>query len=176
MKRLLPYAIILLAGALSASTAEARTDRMLTYRQGQIWTSLVRFLRVDMGYRILERDREVGYLLFEYTEGGSDRSGSFEMIPTVESGRQYVKVRLQIPSMPTYIEVVLFGKFERKLLNEFGDPPTAAPVPAGKPVGAAAAQGGTAEGSGTAKKTPPQSEEEVGIDDDDLDDAVEEEE
>ncbi|HUT77427.1 MAG TPA: hypothetical protein VM285_07060 [Polyangia bacterium] len=173
MQRLLPYAMVLVLGLLSAATAEARTDRMLTYRQGQIWTGLVRFLRVDQGYRILERDREAGYLLFEYKDGGRDCSGSLEMVQVVESGRQYIRARLQIPSMPSYVEVVLFDKLERKLKNEYGDPPPAALVVlpgTGSDGSAAAVKPGE-----SAKKKAPESEDDAEIDDDDLEDAVEEE-
>jgi hypothetical protein len=173
MKRLLALVMIIVLGQLSAMAAEARTDRMLTYRQGQVWTSLVRFLRVDQGYRIIERDREAGYLLFEYKDGGRDCSGSLEMIPVVESGRQYIRARLQIPTMPSYVEVVLFDKLERKLRNEYGDPPPAAPVASTPEVadGAEAAP----KPAESAKQEPPASEDDAEIEDDDLEGGGEEE-
>jgi hypothetical protein len=161
-----------LAGLLAVASAEARTDRLLTYRQGQIWTSLVRFLRVDMGYRIIERDREAGYLLFGYKDEGRDCSGSLEMVQVEESGRRYTRARLQIPSMPTYVEVVLFDRLERKLKNEYGDPP---PAPlAVLPGTGADGNPGAAKPPESAKKKPPESEDGAGIDDGDLEDAVEE--
>jgi hypothetical protein len=173
MKRMLLGATLGLVGLLAVASAEARTDRLLTYRPNQAWASAVRFLRVDMGYRILERDREAGYLLFEYQEGGRTHNGSLEMIRVVETGRRYLRARLQIPSMPSYVEVVLFDKFERKLRNEYGDPPPAAmattPVPAGS------AGEGAAKAQPSAKQAPPGSEDDAEIGDEDLEDAVLEE-
>jgi len=153
MRRFVPLLLLLLAGFAIPPAAEGRTDRLMTYRENQVWTGVLRFLRVDMGFRVIERDREAGYLLFEYRDGGQSHNGSLELVPVVQSGRRYVRATLQIPNMPTYVEVVLFEKLERKLRSEYGDPPppaTATSPPAGPgdaPATAPAGDGDDAEES-----------------------------
>lgn len=166
MKRFVSCVLFLLMGIGMIPLAEARTDRLMTYREGQIWTGILRFLRVDMGYRVIERDREAGYLLFEYKDGGRAHSASIEMVPVVESDRRYVRTTLQIPSMPSYVGRVLFDKLERKLKTEYGDPP-----PAARADSARAGHGG---GQGAATKPTAAGEEDDAADGGDFEDTTEE--
>ncbi len=128
----------------------ARTDRELTYRENEIWNGAIRFLRVDSGFRILEKDRDAGYVLFEYKDGATPCSASFEMVRAVKDGRNFVRARIQIPEMPRYIESVLMDGLVRKLKDEYGDPPAALLVqPEDKPAPKAPAAG---DGDGDGKK------------------------
>jgi hypothetical protein len=141
MKRMVFSIFVAIVVALPC-VSSARTDRELTYRENEIWNGAIRFLRVDSGFKILEKDKDAGYVLFEYKDGGSSCSASFEMVRAVKDGRSFVRARLQISQMPRYVEVVLIDKLVRKLKDEYGDPPPAelvkpeekpaAPVPADK--------------------------------------------
>jgi hypothetical protein len=108
---------------LASIVCEARTTRQTTYRYQQLWSSAVRFLRVDNGFAIKEQDKETGYLLFEYPDAGRSLVGSMELIPTVTNNKKYINVNIRIQDMPTYVEVVLADKLVRKLRAEYGDPP-----------------------------------------------------
>lgn len=120
-------AIFIVIGLLMAVSgkANARTDRELTYRTSQIWNSAVRFLRVEQRFKILEKDKEASYLLFEFKDSGKTYMASLELVDVAKEGRRYVRMRLNISDMPTYVEVVLADKFLRKLKDEYGQPPPA---------------------------------------------------
>lgn len=108
--------------------AQAHITRQTTYRYDQIWSTAVRFLRVDKGYKVTEQDKTTGYLLFEYDHSGRKLMASMELFETVESGLQYVTMGVRIQDMPRYIETVLLDGLERKLRDEYGRPPTPMPV------------------------------------------------
>ncbi len=123
----LSAAICLLIGGLAigppaVEEAEAKASLESQYSMAQTYHAALRLLRVDLGLKILERDPEAGYLLFEYRspESGSRAvSGSMEL---VDAGR-VVTVLVQIPAMPHYHEQVLTDRLARKLREEYGDPP-----------------------------------------------------
>jgi len=124
MKRAV-FAIVVGVVLALPAIGSARTDRELTYRESAIWQAAIRFLRVDSGFKILEKDKDAGYLLFEYKDGGSSYTASFEMISAVRGNKLFVRARLQIESQPRYVEAVLIDRFIRKLKDEYGDPPPA---------------------------------------------------
>jgi hypothetical protein len=108
--------------ALPAVSA-ARTDRELTYRENEIWHSAIRFLRVDSGFKILEKDKDAGYVLFQYKDGATAYTASLEMVATTHDNKLFVRTRIQIENLPRYVEAVLIDRFIRKLKDEYGDPP-----------------------------------------------------
>ena len=128
MMRRCCFLVVLSVGLLISGVGHAKTDRDLTYRYGQIWSTLVRFLRVDNGYKILEKDKDDGYILFEYTDTGRTCQSSFQLVATIVEGRQYVRSQLHIADMPTYVEIVLQDRLRRKLREEYGTPPPARTV------------------------------------------------
>ena len=104
-------------------TGAAKSTRETTYRYDQLWNTAVRFLRVDNGFPIIEKDRKSGYLMFDYTDNGTKQIGSVELVETVKDGQRAIAVGIRIQNMPSYIEVLLLDKLERKLRDEYGDPP-----------------------------------------------------
>ena len=116
------------------SVSAARTDRELTYRENEIWHSAIRFLRVDSGFKILEKDKDAGYVLFVYKDGATSCTASLEMVRTSRDNKLFVRARLQIENQPRYVEAVLIDRFIRKLKDEYGEPPPPQLVePAAKP-------------------------------------------
>jgi hypothetical protein len=128
--------LTIVVGAVLAlpSVGAARTDRELTYRENEIWHSAIRFLRVDSGFKILEKDKDAGYVLFEYKDGESKHTASLEMVRTARDNKLFVRARLQIENQPRYVEAVLIDRFIRKLKDEYGEPPPAASVVAPAPL------------------------------------------
>jgi hypothetical protein len=155
--------------------AHATINRDLTYRYTQIWNGLVRFLRVDNGFQVVEKNKTAGYIMFEYREKGKTFPSSFELIPVVRDGRYYIRVGLRIADMPTYIEVVLFDKLIVKLKKDFGLPPTPklADAKTAGPQDSAAGSGGDAPKTGIGSK-PPEDEEDIEVDEDKLEETEEE--
>jgi uncharacterized lipoprotein len=107
----------------SASVCRAHTSRETSYPYERLWSTTVRFLRVDNGFSVTEQDKETGYILFEYKNAGQTCIGAMELIPKAKNGAAHVALRLRIQNMPTYVETVLMDKLERKLRDEYGAPP-----------------------------------------------------
>ncbi len=108
--------------------AYARAQYESQYGFDRTWTTAVRFLRVDRGWKIVEKDDASGYIMFEYTSPESgDRKlpASFELVRDSEN----VKVVVQIREMPSYHEHALINAFANKLRDELGDPPKRKKVP-----------------------------------------------
>lgn len=115
---------LLLAGMLAGpSVASARRSDVYAYRYEQAWSTVIRLLRVDYGFPVRDRDREIGYLLFDYLDHGRPHQGSIELVRLPgQRGYEEVRVTLNIPEMPSYIERMLQERFERKLREDHGSP------------------------------------------------------
>ncbi len=124
--------VLVLAAAssmLAAAPAWARSEKQMGYSPGAVWSPLVRFLRVDENVKIVDKDAEAGYLIFELTQDKKVFRGSVEIIPA--SKEHGVRVILDVADRPSYVELAMLERLERKLYAELG----AAPSPPKKPEG-----------------------------------------
>ena len=112
-------------GQCSEGVAHAKSGMESAYTYEQTWNSALRLVRVDLGYKVLEKDEKAGYILFEYLEKGTVSSASIELLP----GERTIRVVCQIPKFPSYHEAVVLDRLARKLKDEHG-----APVEKPKPV------------------------------------------
>lgn len=103
---------------LVPAPAEARMSQTLGYRYEQVWRTTVRLIRVDLGYEIIEQDRDNGYVLFEYRFGGSRFPASVELINEDPEGAR-VRLQVRVERMPQ-VERVVMNRLQRKLRDEFG--------------------------------------------------------
>jgi hypothetical protein len=142
--------MLALAGVLVTSEpAYARREDTFSYPFTRVWTTAVRLLRVDFECPITEKDRDEGYFFFEYEDHGKRYPGSVELVPAKVGGVETVRVVIQVPAMPTYVESLMLEKLGRKLLADFGAPQGATPLEVPKP----AAPGKPGEpGSGSSPK------------------------
>lgn len=116
--------LCLLAGASFASAdGQAKVMTESPYSRAQTYSAAVRFIRVDRGFEIFEQDRETGYVLFKYRSDDHVSNGSIEVLQVGE----HVKVVVQLPRMPEYHEQVLTDGLQRKLREEYGEPPRREP-------------------------------------------------
>ena len=123
------------AVALTSSMATAKSDYASPYGYDKTWNAALRMVRVDLGFKVLEKDDASGYLLFEYRSpesGPKATSGSLEFVRP-QSGSNEVKVVAQIPQMPRYHEQVLLDDLAKKMHDEYGDPPAPHKEPAPPP-------------------------------------------
>jgi hypothetical protein len=127
--------IAVAAALLWAAPAGAKSSRELAYSYDAVWSSLVRFLRVDEKMKVVEKDVEAGYVLFEVVDGKRTFSGAAELSKGQEAGRTVTKVSIRINDRPSYMELGLLDRFEVKLREELGEPqpPPPAPPPAAPP-------------------------------------------
>jgi hypothetical protein len=117
---------------LWAGRAEARREQAYPYSFERVWTTAVRLLRIDFSSPITEKDKDSGYFLFDFTDGKVQHPGSLELIRITEAGTESVRVVLQIPALPSYVEQTLLERLSRKLGQEYGTPIGAKPMPPAK--------------------------------------------
>lgn len=131
---------------LATATTHARTQAETGHSADNVWSTALRFLRVDQGFVIKEKDREAGYVLFDYAEGEKKHAGALEiLVVRDEHDRPTTRLVLSIPALPRHFEGLLLDKLDRKLREELGPPPPPPPRK-GKPKDRE--QPGGADGSG----------------------------
>jgi hypothetical protein len=127
----LPFAVALaiaLTLAPAPRVAWARSDRVVVYPTAKVFPAAVRFLRLEAGARIVEKDADAGYVMFEITEGRKTYPGALELIELESAGRPSARIVITIEGQPSYAEVVLLDRLERKLKDELGPPPPTPPT------------------------------------------------
>jgi len=117
---LLPGLSALLLFAL-APGAEARVDGSSSYSKSQTYSGALRYVRVDLGYEVVEKDPEAAYLIFKYTAPGS-KEGVTGTLEVVEAAGQ-VRLFVSLPRLPEYQERVFRDGLLKKLRDEYGPPP-----------------------------------------------------
>ena len=129
VSRLLPVVAI----AALASPVAARVDGSSGYSKAQTYSGALRYVRVDLGYEVVEKDPDAAYLLFKYTApGGSKNSAVTGTLEVIEANGG-VRVFVSLPRMPEYHERVFRDGLMKKLKDEYGAPPVAAKKPVEKP-------------------------------------------
>lgn len=110
-----------LGGLFFTNPAAARTEGDSRYTKAQTYSAALRYLRVDLGYEVTERDPDAAYLLFRYSAPGRKEptQGSIEVVENEDR----VKCWIQLPQLPSYHEVVLRDGLLAKLRADYGEPP-----------------------------------------------------
>ena len=116
-------ALLLTSALLCPATSLAKKTEDFRHSYDQVWGAAVRLIRVDQGYPIKDRDETVGYFLFDYRDDGRTYPGSVELVRIEDQGGGPIRVVIQIPAMPSYIERMLLDKLQKKLIDEYGEPP-----------------------------------------------------
>jgi hypothetical protein len=116
-----------LAGVLlAAGPSAARVEAVCEYTLAQAYSGALRYLRVDKGYEVYEKDAEAAYLLFRYVPPGRPprpTDGSIELVRT----RDKVKLLVRLPAVAEYHEQLLRDELVRKLQSDYGQPPPSRP-------------------------------------------------
>ncbi|MBP9087117.1 MAG: hypothetical protein KBG15_13430 [Kofleriaceae bacterium] len=121
------------------TVAWARSERTFGYSAATVFGTAVRFLRVNEAVKIIEKDADAGYILFELIDGKRSFRGSIEVLAVEKDGRNMVRFVIQIADQPSYIEIAMMERLERKLRDELGTPnstptkPAPSKVPAEQP-------------------------------------------
>jgi len=79
MRRVLSAVLVTAALALAPAGADARSEKVVGWTAARVFPTAVRFLRVDEGVTIVEKDAEAGYVLFELSDEGKTFPGSLEL-------------------------------------------------------------------------------------------------
>ena len=127
-------ALAALAIATAVPVADARVDGASGYSKAQTYSGALRYLRVDLGYEVVEKDPDAAYLIFKYTAPGGGKNnavtGTLEVIEATGGG---VRLFVNLPRMPEYYERVFRDGLMKKLKDEYGAPPPVAKKPTEKP-------------------------------------------
>jgi hypothetical protein len=138
-----PTLVVALLASLLATlplTASAEVEAESGYTKAQTFSAALRYLRVDLGFEVSEKDPDAAYLIFRYLAPGPAKSTSTGTVEVVESNH-HVKVLVRLPRMPEYHERVFLDGLLKKLREEYGPPPPRTPEPK-KPAADAGADGG----------------------------------
>jgi hypothetical protein len=124
-------ALLALGMGLWPGPAAAKSQKKVSYSYEQVWPAAVRFLRVDEGFEITEKDVEAGYVIFVVAEDGKRFRGSMEIVRI--SGKDEppaLLLLIGIEDRPEYMEQGILDRFEQKLRAELGAPRPVRPAPA----------------------------------------------
>jgi hypothetical protein len=125
MPRLRPLvllAVLVLATLFVVGRARARVEAESGYTKLQTYSGALRYLRVDLGYEVVEKDPDAAYLIFKYSPNGQPKNVSTGTVEIVATDTR-VKLYVQLPRMPEYHERVLRDGLLKKLREEYGVPP-----------------------------------------------------
>lgn len=131
--RLASTSLTALALAAGSHAAQAKVDGSSAYSKAQTYSGALRYVRVDLGYEVVEKDPEAAYLIFKYTAPGQPKSSTVTGTLEVIEADGNVKLFVSLPRMPEYHERVFRDGLLKKLREEYGAPPPAKKPPAPKP-------------------------------------------
>jgi hypothetical protein len=112
------------AGIAAPVLALIENRRVLSYPIDQVWPTAIRYLRIDRGFKLTDRDREAGYMLFEFPlEGARLGSGSLEMFATEDAaGRPSVSLTVNTSAGPVHLPNAILDGIAAKVRAERGQP------------------------------------------------------
>ena len=97
---------------------------VVSYPYESVWPTAVRFVRVDRGWKIIEQDKEAGFVRFELIEEKKTHTASLELVRTTDSeGRPAVRMQLSTADLARFQEAPILDAIARKLRDELGPPP-----------------------------------------------------
>ena len=130
----LACSVAALLAVLVPGRAAARAQSELSYRLDEIFSTALRFVRVERGCTITDKDPEAAFVMFEcpVSDGSAGKKvsrGALELFHNGPRGRDAVRIQLALSDEPHGAELRWIELFERKLREERG-----APVAVPKPV------------------------------------------
>ena len=133
------YAVVALLFAaldvLLTAPAHARAQTEVQYPLAEAFSTALRFVRVDRGCKVVDKDADAAFVSFECSDdggGGKIKRGSLELFKVAGGVRTQVTLGDDTHGM----ELRWLELYERKLKEELGEPiPVAPPKPAPAPSG-----------------------------------------
>jgi hypothetical protein len=111
---------------LAPHAALARSVARLPYPRAEVWSTAVRWLRVNGNLPIREKDEGAGYVLFDFLEGGKTYRASLELVvPGGAAGAdgEATDVVVSIADLPRRFEAQVLDRVAQKLRDERGPAP-----------------------------------------------------
>lgn len=123
------YGLALLFVVGIAANADARAQSDLPYGLSEAFSTALRFVRVDRGCKVVDKDADAAFVAFECNDDGKVKRGSLELFK-VGSG---VRTQVTLGDDTHGMEIRWLELFERKLREERGTPPPTPPAAAAPP-------------------------------------------
>ena len=120
--------LVLSCVLLEPALVSARVSAESLYTKAQNYSAALRFLRVDKGFEVIERDEDAAYLIFRYPTPDRKEQTVTGTIEVVEV-EQRVTLIVKLPQMPQYHERLLSDQLIKKLREEYGPPSPPKPKP-----------------------------------------------
>jgi hypothetical protein len=114
---------------LSSAVAHARATADVPYTLPETYSTALRFVRVDRGCAITDRDGEAAYILFDCKDGERSKRGAIELFPQ----KRGVRVQVTLGDDTHAMELRFVELIERKLRDERGAPSPPSSAPAAPP-------------------------------------------
>jgi len=124
MRYVVAFALLVLALGVSLS-AHARAQTDLPYGLSETFSTALRFVAVDRGCKIVDKDADAAFVSFECSDDGKVKRGSLELIKVATGVRTQVTLGDDTHGM----ELRWLELFERKLRDERGTPAPPPPSP-----------------------------------------------
>jgi hypothetical protein len=121
--------ILAILVALTA-VASARAEKTVAYARDQAWPAALRFLRVEANVKIVEKDSEAGYVMFELVDDKRTFRGTLEVIALED---KHVRFVVAIDGRPEWMEHDMLARLEQRLHAELGPPASPPPKPKDPP-------------------------------------------
>jgi hypothetical protein len=119
-------AVVLVMLAPAAAAARATSD--LPYTVAETYSAAVRFVRIDRGCTVTDKDAAAAFVTFECKDEDKTKRGSLEIFTTrLGGGREGVRLQVALGDDPHYVELRFLELLERKLRDERGTPPSPPP-------------------------------------------------
>lgn len=144
--RLVAGAVAFSGIGLFALAASARGSVELPWPLPQVYGTALRFVRVDRGCKITDKDPDAAFVMFEcpnddpHDKDRPAHHGALELVPVRVQGRDGVRAQVTLSDDPHYMEGRFLELFERKVKDERG--PVPPPVKEEKPAPPPATDGG----------------------------------
>jgi len=114
---------------MAAPLALLKHQRQVSYPIEQVWPTAIRYLRVERGYEIEDRDKDSGYVVFAFSHGSKMVSGSVEFLSDLDdAGRRSVTLISSTSRGPAHLPFAILDGIATKLREERGQP-IKAPAP-----------------------------------------------
>jgi hypothetical protein len=101
------------------TVASARATSEVPWALADVFSTSVRFVRVDKGCKLVDQDGAAAFLTFECVEDGKTKRGSVEMWKSGSGAH----LQVTLGDDPHYMELRWVELIERKLREERGTPP-----------------------------------------------------
>ena len=119
-----------LLGGGGSATAKEKVE--LTWQFSEVYSTAIRYLRVDLGCKITDKDETAAYLLFECAPdqtGKPPKHGGLELFHVEVNGAEMVRAQVNLTDDPSYVEKRFLDLLERKLRQERGPAPQPHMIP-----------------------------------------------